>query len=152
MTLTKSAPTLTAVMVYKRDADLLWSLFFLSYLVPSVITDIIAINQYVIWQPPIEKNGIITGYIMKVCRDTLCNVFLLGPATFVYEVQVSNIPSGTAIASVQVSNGSSFIIVCTWLNLAISVLYRNLLRLFEQWWFLYVKDVYQRILLDVALV
>ena len=70
--------------------------------VPSVITNIIAINQYVIWQPPTEKNGIITGYVMKVCRGELCKVLALGPSQFVYEVQVSDIPSGTSIANVQV--------------------------------------------------
>lgn len=88
-------------------------LFFLSYLVPSAITNIIAINQYVIWQPPTEKNGIITGYVMKVCRGELCKVLALGPSQFVYEVQVSDIPSGTSIANVQVSI-DSMLMLCSY--------------------------------------
>ena len=79
------------------------SIILLHSIVPGVITEIIIVGQYVIWQPPTERNGVIIGYDIKVCQGELCSNHSFGPATFLYQVQSTDIQNRTLAASFQVS-------------------------------------------------
>ena len=82
--------------------------------VPGAPAEAVVVGSYVVWQPPSEPNGVITGYNLRVTKGSAENTINLGPNTFVYEVEDEDIPlGGTGAAFVQVGGCINTQLVCT---------------------------------------
>ena len=79
----------------------------LSLAVPGAPFEVLVVGSYVVWQPPSEPNGVITGYEIRIKRGSGVNVLSnISPTTFVREIQSSEIPSGTGSTTVEVRHCS----------------------------------------------
>ena len=71
---------------------------------PGIVTGILEIYPYVVWNPPQQPNGVIIGYALNFTRSGMSYIVLTSSNQTFYIIQSTDVPGTSGSFTVTVIN------------------------------------------------